>query len=276
MSYVNKIFGYNSYKDYVEKTRTKKLNVDVNKFALDINGKKLGIELPSNYDELISNISNIVNDKIKNEEIIKEDHKFAYKLTGMLDVDEVLELGEHFSKELSNKLYGSEVFVQHLHVYQNKITDSSESSSWLWHYDNCAPGQIKLMIYLTPTTKETGAFRVLKSAKEDSALLIESSRISPTETRSPNFPGSRLSPEVIQDLKNQGYEEYYIEGEPGTFVVFSQNTPHKATIPTEKPERICMIYNFRPYHIPLNTHISKNLTNDWSFTGDVKGYQYDI
>ena len=66
MSYVNKIFGYNSYKDYVEKTRTKKLNVDVNKFALDINGKKLGIELPSNYDELISNISNIVNDKIKN------------------------------------------------------------------------------------------------------------------------------------------------------------------------------------------------------------------
>ena len=276
MSYVNKIFGYNSYKDYVEKTRTKKLNVDVNKFALDINGKKLGIELPSNYDELISNISNIVNDKIKNEEIIKEDHKFAYKLTGMLDVDEVLELGEHFSKELSNKLYGSEVFVQHLHVYQNKITDSSESSSWLWHYDNCAPGQIKLMIYLTPTTKETGAFRVLKSAKEDSALLIESSRISPTEIHSTRFENSRLNPEVIQTLNEQGYQEHYIEGKPGTFIVFSQNTPHKATIPTEKPERICMIYNFRPYHIPLNTHISKNLTNDWSFTGDVKGYQYDI
>ena len=59
MSYVNKIFGYNSYKDYVEKTRTKKLNVDVNKFALDINGKKLGIELPSNYDELISNMEGI-------------------------------------------------------------------------------------------------------------------------------------------------------------------------------------------------------------------------
>ena len=114
----------------------------MNNFALDINGKKLGIELPSNYDKLISNISNVVKDKIKNQEIIKEDHEFAYKITGMLDVDEVLELGEHFSKELSDKLYGSEVFVQHLHVYQNKITESSESSSWLWYYDNCAPGQI--------------------------------------------------------------------------------------------------------------------------------------
>ena len=43
-------------------------------------------------------------DKLKNQEIIKEDHEFAYKITGMLDVDEVLELGEHFSKELSDKL----------------------------------------------------------------------------------------------------------------------------------------------------------------------------
>ena len=132
------------------------------------------------------------------------------------------------------------------------------------------------MIYLTPTTKETGAFRILRSSEEDSALLVESSRISPTETRPPLFPASRLNEQNIQDFKNQGYEEHYIEGDPGTFVVFSQNTPHKATIPTEKPERICMIYNFRPYHIPLNTHISKDITNDWSFKGDVKGYKYDI
>ena len=41
MSYINKTFGYNSYKDYIEKTKTKQLNADVNNFALDINGNQI-------------------------------------------------------------------------------------------------------------------------------------------------------------------------------------------------------------------------------------------
>lgn len=263
---------YNSYLDYIEKSKTHNTNFDVSKFTLDVNGVELGFNLPNNYKNLVDAISRIVHEKINLGETTNQ--TLLTKVNGMLEIPEVLELGEYFAKELSKNLYGTEVFVEHLHTYKNNITSEGEESSWLWHYDNCAPGQIKVMVYLTPTNKENGAFLTLVSP--DGFLSIDSTKISPTEIQPPKYPRSRIPISVIEGAKNDGYSEYYIEGDVGTFIVFSQNIAHKATIPQLGPERVCMIYNFRPYHTKLDTHINSKLTNEWDYIGDVKLYNYDL
>lgn len=263
---------YTSYFDYIEKSKTHQTEFDVTKFTLDLNGVNLGITLPKNYHTLVSNISKSVLQRLDTGDVV--DDSLLVKINNMLDVPEVIELGEHFAKELSDKLYGTEVVVEHLHTYKNKITTNQEQSSWLWHYDNCAVGQIKIMVYLTPTTRKNGAFLTLVSS--DSFFALDSTKTSPTSVSGPLYEGSRIPLSKIKELKTQGFFEYYVEGDLGTFIVFSQNIAHKATIPIEEPERICMIYNFRPYHKKLNNHISKEITQDWNFNGNVKIYNYEL
>jgi hypothetical protein len=263
---------YTSYFDYIEKSKTHQTKFDVTKFTLDLNGVNLGIELPHNYNDIVSNISKIVHDKLNNGDV--SDDALLVKINNMLDVPEVIQLGEHFAKELSDKLYGTKVVVEHLHTYKNKITTQKEHSSWLWHYDNCAVGQIKIMVYLTPTTQKNGAFLTLVSS--DSFYTLCSTKTSPTSISPPIYEGSRIPISKIEELKANGFFEYYVEGDLGTFIVFSQNIAHKATIPIEEPERICMIYNFRPYHKKLETYINKEITHDWNFDGDVKIYNYEL
>ncbi len=265
---------YTSYRDYIDRSKTHDTGVDVCTFTLDVNGADIGLSLPESYGRWISAIADAASSKIARRDYIEGKNQLLRKIRGMLNVAEVIALGEHLSEELATKLYGCEVFVEHVHAYQNRLDAPRQKGSWTWHYDDCSPGQIKLLIYLTPTTVETGAFATLKS--DDRFYRIETSRGSPNTTPQPQFRKSRVPSVFVDQLRAEGYEDFHVEGDAGTFVLFDQNIIHKATIPSRTPERICLVYNFRPYHRPLRCHIGPSLTSDWKFKGDVKTYQYEI
>lgn len=261
---------YKSYIDYVNRVQTHDTNFNVSEFTFDINGEEVGISKPDNYDDIIQSLQTKLNDKLDTNQF--KDEGLLLAIDNVLEIGEVHQLGEHFSKELSEKLYGSEVFVDHVHTYKNKITKSAEKSSWLWHYDDVAPGHIKVMFYLTSTTKDNGAFLVLKS--DNDYKLMNSSKISPTKTERKTFPKSRIPIKYIDKLKSEGYYEQHVEGEQGTFILFNHNIIHKATKPIKTPERICMIFIFRPYHRKLDKHIGVDMTHQWG-SGTSKKYNYE-
>lgn len=264
-----------TYKEYIERCRNFNTGFDVTNFTLDINGQKVGIELPERYLDMVDVISKAVNRKLKKGELEIDARGNVSKVLNALELKGVIALGEHFAKELSEKLYGGECFISHIHPYKNNMSDRGEAASWIWHYDNVAPGLIKILIYLTDTTKNTGAFLTLKN-KDDEYPLIEPSKVSPTEGGNPKWAGSRIPEKVIQQYKRRGYKPFYVEGPKGTFILFNNNIVHKATIPTEEPERLCLIYHFRPYHTKMESHINDNITWDWKSKINSKTYDFDM
>ena len=263
-----------TYKEYIKRCQTHDTGIDVTEFTLDVNGEKVGIELPPRYAETIDSIARAVGRKIKNGETEDDAKGAVSKVMGAFDIKAIYNLGEHFAKELSEKVYGGECFVNHIQPYRNNIA-KEETASWLWHYDNVAPGALKILIYLTDTTEKTGAFLVLKNDK-DEYPLVESSKISPKEAHQPKWAKSRVPGKVIARYKKEGYKEHYIEGPKGTFILFNNNIVHKATLPVEEPVRHCIIYNFRPYHNKLDVHLDKSITWDWRCRVNSKTYDFDI
>ena len=263
-----------SYKEYIEECRVVDTGWDPNTFTMDVNGERIGIDLPDNYDHLIKRIGIELRKKLRNGECEDDVRGIVTKINDPLSIPEVIKLGEHFSREMSEKFYGGECAVSRVHPYRNNIVDEREGASWLWHYDNAAPGCIKLMVYLTPTDRETGAFLALRKSSGE-YLRVEPSRISPKKLQRVKWKGARVPKKVINELKSEGYRDFYVEGHPGTFLVFNNNIIHKATIPQRDPARLCLIYIFRPYHKELKYHISPKITGDWSDNGHIKSRFYD-
>ena len=269
--------NFRSYRDYIEKSKIKK-DVDsynlLTNFELDIDGKKTKITLPENYHRLIKSIREKINLEIKlsNVEHTKGNH--ALKIFNILDCKPVIQIGNHFAKELSKKLYNTEVVVDIVHTYKsiNRKTNFKKSS-WLWHYDNASPGQIKIMIYLNDVSNNNGCFQVMTN--NDKCYLYQSSKVSPNLDQGAK---TRITSEFINYLNANGYKPYDIVGPAGTFIVFNQNILHRATVPTKSPEREVIIFNFRPYYKPVNFHIDKNFTFGWKnqITKFVKAYPYKI
>jgi hypothetical protein len=261
------------YKQYVKECRLFDTGWNPNTFTMDVNGKEIGIEVPYNYDHLVNRIAIELRKKLRKGKFEEDVRGIVSKIDDPLSIPEVIELGEHFNNEMAEKFYGGECVVKGVYPYRNNIVDQREGASWLWHYDNAAPGIIKLMVYLTPTTKETGAFLVLRN-QEGEHYRMEPSTVAPKRILKPVWKGSRVPNEVIEQLKREGYHDYYVEGDTGTFAVFNNNIIHKATIPKKSPARLCIIYMFRPYHDKLNKHITPEITQDWSNQGHIKSRYY--
>lgn len=264
-----------TYFEYIERCRNFDTGFDVTNFTLDVNGKNIGVELPENYTELIDKISSSVDDKLEKGETNSDARGIATKITGAFDIEGLEELGEHFVKELSHKLYGGECLINHVHPYRNNIVDHDGVSSWIWHYDDVAPGIVKILVYLTDTTRNTGAFLALRN-KSGEYPFVKSSKISQWESAKSKWPKSRIPEKKMEWFRNRNCEDHYVEGPKGTFILFNNNIIHRATIPTQKPERCCLIYQFRPYHKKMERHIGKDITWDWKSHVNSKTYSYDF
>lgn len=264
-----------TYKEYITRCQNKPTGWDVSMFTLDVNGERLGVELPPNYDEIINSICNGVVDRLESGNFENDSKGNVSKVLDEFSIEGVNELGEWFAKELSEKLYGGECFINHVHPYRNNIEISDVAPTWMWHYDNVAPGIIKILVYLTDTTSKTGAFLALKD-DDDTYVLIEPSEIAPYSSQRPKWPKSRVPRTVIKEYKMQGFKEHHIEGPKGTFIVFNNNIVHRATNPVEEPERMCLIYHFRPYHKKLDHHIGKDITWGWKSKVNSKTFDFDI
>lgn len=273
---VNSFASYKEYITYCSFNNSKESYEKITNFQYDINGESLKLEMPSNYENLISKIKNQAESNLDSGVFTKEKRGLALKVSKMLDCNEVIFLGEHLAKELSKKLYGSEVVVEHVHVYKNLIKPINLSSSWLWHYDNCSPGQLKILIYLTDVGPDSGCFEFMVDGN-DKAFLFKSSKVSP-ETEKNLSVNTRIDNNLINDITAKGFKSKKIIGKAGTYIIFNQNIIHRANVPILLPERICIVYNFRPYYKNVNSRINKNITCDWDNpppTG-VKIYQYEL
>lgn len=264
---------YKNYNDYIKKIKIKDTGWDVTKFTMDVNGEKLNFDLPANYNDLVKGIKEDFLNRVEIGDIKVDSSGILTKINNPLESESVVKLGDYFAGQLSDKLYGSECFVTYVHPYINNIIER-ENASWLWHYDDVAPGLIKILVYLTPTTKDTGAFLVLKN-EEDKHILMTPSSISPTQRRPVSFSKTRIKPKDIQKYKSEGYKEYFVEGDEGTFIVFNNNILHKATIPKKEPRRMCIIYHFRPFYKKLPKRIDPNITGDWRGNSHIKSKNYE-
>ena len=255
---------YNEYYNYCKEVAH--ISDAQNLVDLEINNKLI-FESINDYHKKVADITNSILQDTLNW--INTDPLY----TSYNDIEKnvtAISLGNEFCKILSDHFFGCQIVFDRIECYQNKINDSIEHSSWKWHYDDSAPYRYKIMIYLTDVIAGNGGMKVLLNHHGE-CVTFKSSRIKLGEKTSPVYAGSRIPYDVIESYKQNGYIETEITGEAGTTLLFHQNIAHKATIPTIASPRLCIIYNFRPYHKLLTDNFFIN-RSDGQLTGGVKDY----
>lgn len=218
---------------------------------------------PENYNQKIQTISKYVYNKLNTKtDLFDPNHKNIVKVDNFYDCKEIEELGNYFGEFLEQNVYNSPCIVEAVLIYQS-LPNEIKRASWLWHYDNNVNEQLKLMVYLNDVNKNTGSFEILYNGEEGKK----------PETFTPD---SRVSSSHIEKYSNKGYKPYSIVGPPGTFCIFDPNCIHRATTPKNKPYRVAMVYNFRPYHKNINNRINKEFTKTWSNLGNIKKFNTHI
>ena len=274
-----------TFKEYYDECRkrysTKNVDVDIfNEVNLHIFEKdeENYISTPSNYSSLIDEISKKISNRIDNnfpamnEDVGIIQEEMCIKLNDFYDIEEIKILGNHFARQLEEKVYNSFSIIDHVHIYRSIHTTKEKSSSWLWHMDNSVNEQLKIMVYLTDVDHDNGPFTAF--VREGKPLKFGSSKVSPENKGESLFPNGRIPNNVIEHYKSDGYIEYPIKNKKGTYILFDQNMVHRATIPKENRHRDVLIFNFRPFH--KNIVDKMEFTNSWKYKGDVKTYPTEI
>lgn len=238
--------------------------------GVNVNSK---LVLPSDYETRVGYIAQEVSKSLEDKSKIITDSPpnpispFAIKLNNFWHIDSILTLGQVFTNQLENLVYDSYAIVDHIHIYRNLPCSNPPLSSWQWHYDDAAYGQLKLMIYLSDVNTDNGPFEYVNPSK-----YFNSSRGS---AYGQAYPGSRIPQHIIHGWEDQGSTLSQVVGKRGTYILFNQNCVHRATTPTQKPYRDVIIYNFRPYHKKIDA-VSREHTHSWDYSGSVKGFKMGL
>jgi hypothetical protein len=139
--------------------------------------------------------------------------------------------GSHF------KIFGTD-------IYRTVPSKAQEENSFLWHFDNGPTKLIKLMIYLDPTTKDTGGFRL-----KPKPLSLQLKRQGFWDRKDADRFRAILEDESTTRL---------FEGPPGTAVLFhALYCIHKATFP-KHGHRDVATFLLHPSTIPWKAHLALN------------------
>ncbi len=153
------------------------------------------------------------------------------ELTSLIhpEVEAVIEacFGSHF------KIYSSE-------LYRTVPTHTPPEASALWHTDNYPPAVYKIMVYLTPCDKETGALRLHP--------LPSTRRI----LRQGFFNRYKASP-FQRQLDHDGVT---VEGPAGTVLFWNSNMIHRAHAPS-KAFRDVAAFKLLPSPEPWQKHLAR-------------------
>lgn len=150
------------------------------------------------------------------------------------------ELFQLFHPDLVKVIEGC--FKSHFKIYSATAyrlvpTKDAPQASGLWHADDFPPGALKLMVYLTPSTQETGAFRLHpRSASRRLARL--------------GF-FDRFKAEKFSQVLNNGW--FPIEGPAGATILFDPRLVHRAT-PPEHGLRDIVSFTLLPSREPWQKH----------------------
>lgn len=139
----------------------------------------------------------------------------------------IKQLATQILPQIEQKYFNCFSNVEFIHCYENLHVSLEESSSWLWHYDNCPVPFIKIAFHISEATETSGCMKILVDRNKE-PIKMKTNKISPSSTS--NTP-SRISYEHIESLKKIGYSEKSLIGKAGSSFIFSPNILHKATIP---------------------------------------------
>jgi len=157
-------------------------------------------------------------------------------------------------------VFNSRLHVMNLLIYRSFVSDNPPKSSWLWHYDDNPKEFIKLMIYLTDVTEDSGPFEYLRHRDTQQSFM-------PTKIRTgfrnwndpPQWPEGRVPDDELERLQKQGYEPFKVIGKKGTILLFNANSIHRATIPKSKP-RDALVLVLKPTKQKLHPFIHPKWT----------------
>lgn len=131
-----------------------------------------------------------------------------------------------------------------LQIYRTMPTARPPEASFLWHVDNCPQEVVKLMVYLTDTRDNTGAFRL--KPRPLSRQLIE--RGFWDRARAQDFAGT---------LEDRATTTVF-EGDKGTRILFlNWGCVHRAKHP-EAAHRDVAVFNLLPSTVPWDTHFREH------------------
>lgn len=126
-------------------------------------------------------------------------------------------------------------------VYRTVPSERQPEASFLWHVDNCPPQVVKLMVYLTDTYEDTGAFR-LKPRPLSQDLIRR------------GF-WDRARNERFASLLEDTSTTTVFEGPKGTRILFlNWGCVHRAKHP-ERSHRDVAVFNFVPSIVPWDEHM---------------------
>lgn len=141
--------------------------------------------------------------------------------------------------------YGSYFKVYWVQVYRTFPTDQDPDASFLWHVDNCPPQVVKLMVYLTDTREDTGAFR-LKPRPLSQQLLDQ------------GF-WDRAKNSYFAPILNDAGTTKVFEGPKGTSILFlNWGCVHRAKHP-EVEHRDVAVFFLVPSLVPWDQHMKENM-----------------
>ena len=187
----------------------------------------------------INKISKSVDNMFKDNTNIKN-LNHSVLIEDFAKIESLEKLSKFVLSKVERYYFSSFGKIEFLHIYRNIISDKPLESSWLWHYDDCPDEFIKLGIYLTDTSVDTGAMEYYVD-NNNHPIKISTSRIGPNKTINKMFPSSRVPPELLQNIGGS----VSIVGGPGKNFLFTPNIIHRATMP-QKGHRDAIFFFIRP------------------------------
>jgi hypothetical protein len=131
-------------------------------------------------------------------------------------------------------------------IYRTVPTQQPPDASFLWHLDNCPREVVKLMVYLTDTFENTGAFRL-----KPRPLSVELIR---------RGFWDRSAKEEFASMLEDDATTTVFEGPKGTRILFlNWGCVHRAKHP-QAAHRDVAVFNFVPSLVPWEEHMRRHKT----------------
>lgn len=140
--------------------------------------------------------------------------------------------------------FGSHFKIFGVYFYRTMPADVPDTSSFLWHLDNCPRQEIKLIVYLDDTPPERGALRLKPVPLSN-------------EMKAQGF-WDREQIERFRAVLEDASTTKILEGPAGTSILFQNNgCVHKATSPL-RTHRDVATFVLIPATIPWRVHFARN------------------
>src|SRR3989344_1193172 len=166
---------------------------------------------------------------------------------GIRKIPEISQLFTNDIVQTVENYYGSFFKVYWVQVYRTLPTDKDADASFLWHVDNCPPQVVKLMVYLTDTQENTGAFRL--KPRPLSAQLLDQGFF------------DRSKNDRFAHVLNDASTTKVFEGPKGTSILFlNWACVHRAKHP-EIRHRDVAVFFLIPSLVPWDQHLKENMEN---------------